>query len=343
MQHKKHSGRLFSGVEVRPKLVARHSSGALDGEHELGLTDPSAGEHAVHVLLARANTPGQLGLVAADGGERPLEGASSDLEFLVGHTEADTPDRVVLSTLWGVVLGTLELVAPAWALAGNFPAMASLAKIIRERREAKGLSQADLGRAVGTTQQTIDKIETGFTQRSRFLLSIARALDLDPDALLEGRAVVLEGTAAVAKAAPAADFPHGVMSMAKDLPVYASAQAGPDGMILSYEPVEWAPRPAPLVGVRGAFAMYVVNDSMEPRYRQGNLLLIHPHKVPRRGDDVLVVMTADGNEHRAFIKELVSADANTVRLRQLNPDRAVDLERRTVASIQCVIGVYYSF
>ena len=57
--------------------------------------------------------------------------------------------------------------------------------MIRKYREALGLSQAELGKAVGVSQATIDKIESGRTMLSRFLPRIAARLgiplkELDP-------------------------------------------------------------------------------------------------------------------------------------------------------------------
>src|SRR5215470_5293591 len=56
---------------------------------------------------------------------------------------------------------------------------------IRVRREALGMSQSDLARAVGISQATLHKIEAGQTVRSRYLPNIAARLgipltDLDP-------------------------------------------------------------------------------------------------------------------------------------------------------------------
>ena len=46
--------------------------------------------------------------------------------------------------------------------------------------------------------------------------------------------------------------------------------------------------PANLGGVRAAYAIYMVGDSMEPRYEQGWLLHVNPFKPPTRGRDVVV-------------------------------------------------------
>lgn len=52
----------------------------------------------------------------------------------------------------------------------------------------------------------------------------------------------------------------------RDLPVFGSFQGGFDGSEINYEnPVDVIERPAELVGVRNACAVYIVNDSMEPR------------------------------------------------------------------------------
>lgn len=54
---------------------------------------------------------------------------------------------------------------------------------MRMAREAKGLSQTELGKIVGTSQQQIGRIESGEVQRSSFLPLIERALELKPGEL----------------------------------------------------------------------------------------------------------------------------------------------------------------
>ena len=70
-----------------------------------------------------------------------------------------------------------------------------------------------------------------------------------------------------------------------DLAVYASAAGGPEGAwVLSPDAIAWIHRDQRLLGVRDAFACYVVGESMFPAYEHGNLLLVNPacrHKRPR--------------------------------------------------------------
>jgi transcriptional regulator with XRE-family HTH domain len=51
---------------------------------------------------------------------------------------------------------------------------------IRQAREAKGMTQAELAAAVGIAQQTIGKIETGIVERTGYEREIAEALGLAP-------------------------------------------------------------------------------------------------------------------------------------------------------------------
>ena len=54
--------------------------------------------------------------------------------------------------------------------------MGILADRLRTAREAAGLSQTELARRAGVSQQTIDKIERGLSQRSRYIVEIAAEL-----------------------------------------------------------------------------------------------------------------------------------------------------------------------
>lgn len=71
---------------------------------------------------------------------------------------------------------------------------------LREAREARGWSQAELATRAGTTQQTVDRLERGVTSFSRALPAVAAALDLDLEELSAGSAL-LDQSASAAKPA----------------------------------------------------------------------------------------------------------------------------------------------
>ena len=126
----------------------------------------------------------------------------------------------------------------------------------------------------------------------------------------------------------------------KDFPIYTSAQGGAAGMVVTFEPIEYVRRPEPLIGVSGAFGMYVVGDSMEPAFEQGDMLLVHPHKPPRRGDDVMLVKIGANGEHDAMVKRLVAMDGERVRVKQYNPPQEFDVRREELQHVYLIVGSY---
>lgn len=71
----------------------------------------------------------------------------------------------------------------------------------------------------------------------------------------------------------------------------------------------------PKVDDENAYALEVTGDSMEPLYRDGNLLIVSPNSAPRKGDRV-VLRTTDGE---VMAKILLRRSAKTVGLASFNP------------------------
>ncbi|MEQ8748320.1 MAG: S24 family peptidase [Amphiplicatus sp.] len=204
--------------------------------------------------------------------------------------------------------------------------------------------------------ETIKRLlqETGHTQRE-----LAAHLEVDPAAitrLLRGeRRLRLDEAPKVAAffgrsqpgpayQAPApgsgAAFPApAAESGARDLPVYASAQGGPDGMIIDYTPIEWIRRPPGLEGVVDAFAFYVVGDSMVPRFRHGERLLVHPRRPPRPGEDVLLILRDSlGDAANAMVKTLVARHDDRIVVAQYNPAKQFEVPIADVAELRLIVG-----
>jgi phage repressor protein C with HTH and peptisase S24 domain len=72
----------------------------------------------------------------------------------------------------------------------------------------------------------------------------------------------------------------------------------------------------PRVDDENAYALEVTGDSMQPLYRDGDILIVSPNSAARKGDRV-VLRTADGE---VMAKILVRRTAKTVELASLNPD-----------------------
>jgi phage repressor protein C with HTH and peptisase S24 domain len=105
----------------------------------------------------------------------------------------------------------------------------------------------------------------------------------------------------------------------RSIPLIGMAQAGGEGFFDDGGyPVGggWDEVSIPEVGDPHAYALEISGDSMEPVYRDGDMVIVSPGAPIRRGDRV-VVRTARGE---AMAKQLVRRSARRIELRSLNPE-----------------------
>lgn len=87
----------------------------------------------------------------------------------------------------------------------------------------------------------------------------------------------------------------------------------------------WEELPFPDLGDPHAYALEITGDSMEPVYRDGDIVIVSPESAPRRGDRV-VVKTAAGE---VMVKVLRRRTAHTLELASFNaahPERVVPVD-----------------
>jgi transcriptional regulator with XRE-family HTH domain len=123
---------------------------------------------------------------------------------------------------------------------------------------------------------------------------------------------------------------------AEPIPIRSAARGGGDQeMFLEDGPIGYTARPNNLIGVRGAYAIYMFGDGMEPRYEQGWLLHVNPFKPPTRGRDVVVYKS----DKAVLIKQFLRWDNDALVLRQLNPEGELRIPRAEVSECHLVVGV----
>lgn len=204
---------------------------------------------------------------------------------------------------------------------------------IQQAREARGWSQAELAEKAGTNQQTVDRIESGITKHSRATPAILRALGLELD----------QSDSGDVKLEPARLISGEQLVGERDLPVYSSAEGGGGALILSTDPIEWVKRPAPLANVKGGYGIYIVGESMVPRFNPSEIALVHPHLPFRAGVDV-VLYRGDVQDHHAIVKHLRGASSSVWKLRQWNPAEGesmdFELDRAEWTVCHVIVGSY---
>jgi len=165
---------------------------------------------------------------------------------------------------------------------------------------------------------------------------LAKRAGLDPTTFNKSKRVTAQGrarwpsTESIAKALAATGTPLdafvelitiGGAPATRAVPLLGFAEAGSGGYFDDggYPVGEgWDEIAFPSVSDRHAYALEVSGHSMEPAYRDGDVILVSPSAPIRRGDRV-VVRTRSGE---VMAKELKRRTARSIELRSLNPEHA---------------------
>lgn len=227
---------------------------------------------------------------------------------------------------------------------------------LRERLDATGLSalavSKEIGANTGYVRDLLDPDKTSIPSAER-IERLARALGTTTDWLL-GRA---DSPAQPLSEVSFRDAPQPWHGTERDgIPLLGTAFCdglaveGPDGAPLQVERVlldadhviRLIARPPALWAARDAYAIYCHGDSMEPRYRQGEVAVVDPRRPPGPGDDVVVQLT-DGNGGSdvvtVLLKQLVRATASYIELAQFNPPLTFRVPRSQVARLHRVVSL----
>jgi phage repressor protein C with HTH and peptisase S24 domain len=132
---------------------------------------------------------------------------------------------------------------------------------------------------------------------------------------------------------------RGVTRGAAWIPVYGHAMGGKDGeFILSGNQVSEVLAPPNLSHVPDAYAVYVVGDSMEPRYFAGETVFVNPRLPISRGAFVVAqISKGQEDQPRAYVKRFVSQDTKRLRLEQYNPKKVLEFPISTVGAIHRIV------
>jgi phage repressor protein C with HTH and peptisase S24 domain len=224
--------------------------------------------------------------------------------------------------------------------------------ILRRLREQAGLTQDQLAEMVSTSQGQIAKLEKGERRMTvDWAVKLAGALGAEPLELLPDVKSQARPEAGDAGPAPGRRFgadrgqagrrsvpeAAGRFQTARSLPVRAAARGGSDQeMFLEDGPIDWVGCPDFLVNAPDAYAIYVVGDSMVPRFRPRQLLYVSPRKPPVPGDGVIVAKT----NQAVMIKELVAYTGEGVVLREYGPElREFMVRTADIDAVHTVVGL----
>ena len=191
----------------------------------------------------------------------------------------------------------------------------TIAERVKKKRTELGLTQAELAKRVGITQQSLQKIEDGRTQNPRKLISLSKEIGCDPEWLLLG-------TASEVRENPS--------SYNNGHPLQQSLSNNQRPIITALQAATWTSQTnlsnhsewldSPIETSKNAFWLTVIGDNMTSvsgiSIPEGYLILVEPNQNAKNGD-LVVADTEDSNE--VTFKKLV-IDAGQTYLKPLNPN-----------------------
>lgn len=215
--------------------------------------------------------------------------------------------------------------------------------MIKDLREQKNMSQAELAELVGTSQPQIKRLESGERKLTKeWAERISPHLNVAPEVLLFGWP---DEGGQPAAATPENPFvmPNAVVGErlsgeSVKIPVYGQAVGGVDGEFDMNGSVLYEVLAPPILsGVRGAYGVQVSGDSMYPRYEDGEVCFVDPKRRVKKGDYVIVqVRPEEEGPILAYVKKFVRHNAEELVLEQFNPVKEIRFPARQVMTVHFI-------
>lgn len=203
---------------------------------------------------------------------------------------------------------------------------------------AHGMSQTDLAKLLGVTSQAVSQWVNGVVEpRGHRVAAIAKALGVRViDLIGDGELPPPPNRPAPENnVSPSPYLPPARQDMPRDVPVFGSAQGGPEGSFeLNMEggPIDWARRLPAVIGIKDAFCIYVEGDSMVPWRQPGELAYVNPRRSPQVGDHIIIELRGEpGHPPASIVKRLVRRTATRWIIAQYNPAMEIEVPVDTIA------------
>lgn len=278
-------------------------------------------------------------LDAASAGETGLAAANLDCTMERGSAHTFEPTNT------SVEMSTNRFGESAYKIVCTLLGMKTLSERLTHARALAGISQSELARRIGVKPQSIQAIESGRVRTSKFTFKMAKVLGVPPEWLDEGKGeppseAFPDETAAELEAIvhpEVAQFtPLGPQGRPEMIPIRSAARGGNDQLMFMDDPVGYTRRPSNLEGIKDAYAIYMVGDSMSPRYEPGWLLHVNPHKPPKPGRCVVV----EKRNGAVMVKLLASRRGGVVELRSINSDYPdpILLQEGEIRHLHVIVG-----
>jgi transcriptional regulator with XRE-family HTH domain len=215
---------------------------------------------------------------------------------------------------------------------------------------AKDIRLDDLAKGTGLSKSYLSRLAAGKRPLStKHIPKIAGYLGVAPQDLIGNDVTVnshnssrskvnmLSSVPGIVPDTARPDLLHETAGGAARLPIRGRNVIGKDGVMLNpdgNDVVDTVEAPTGLTSVRGSYAIFITDNRMDPRYEQGEVVCVNPHRPPRPNDYVVIQISEDdGKTVMAMARRLVSMDEREVVIQQLHPPKTRRLPRKQVLAV----------
>ena len=214
-------------------------------------------------------------------------------------------------------------------------------QFIRDTLAERGLNMSSVSKTLGKNHAYLHQfLDRGIPARLPELVreKLAEILEV-PETQLKGD----PGQISASNAAGSLRGPRGSVARSgmDKIPVHSTGRGTADGWLpWTGEIVDYVSRPPQLAGATQPYALYVVTDSMEPRYEIGDIVYVHPGKPITPGAFVLVQTKTEkeGDVPRVSIRRFLKRTANKLTFEQLSPPKQIDLKPTDIQVLHRIVG-----
>jgi len=108
--------------------------------------------------------------------------------------------------------------------------------------------------------------------------------------------------------------------------------------VLHNEAIDYVKRPPALDDIPDAYCIYVRGESMRPQFNEGDLCFVHPHRLPKTGDAIIIQEMNNREPPTVFIKTFIRQTETHLYCTQHNPPAEVRFERHRILAIHRVLS-----
>lgn len=210
-------------------------------------------------------------------------------------------------------------------------------RIKQVRSTRGGLTQEEFARQLGkTTRGAVGNWERGLGIKRDNLAAIAETFSVSFEWLASGRGQMDLKAPEPTNAYIGDRLPVEVNT----IPLYGHAVGGQDGeFVLNGNQLDHITAPPSLSALKGAYAVTVAGESMEPRYEDGETVYVDPTKRVVKGNYVVAQIRYDdhGGAPLAYIKKFVRRTDHELVLEQFNPPKQLVFPGKSVVSVHYIV------